>query len=62
MDRDRIEGAADNAKGRVKEAAGKLTGDAKLEAEGKADKAGGTIKNAIGGMKDALKGDDTPRH
>lgn len=58
MDRDRIEGAADKTKGRIKEAAGKLTGDAKLEAEGKADKAGGAVKNAIGGAKDALRGDD----
>jgi len=60
MDRDRIEGAADKTKGRIKEAAGKLTGDAKLEAEGKADKAGGAVKNAIGGVKDALRGDDRP--
>ena len=61
MDRDRIEGAADKAKGRIKEAAGKLTGDAKLQAEGKADKAAGTVKNAIGGMKDALR-DDGRKH
>ena len=39
MDKDRIKGAAKQAKGSVKEAAGKVTGDAKLRAEGKADKA-----------------------
>ena len=61
MDRDRVEGAADKTKGRIKEAAGKLVGDSKLQAEGKADQAGGTIKNAIGGVKDALKGDN-PKH
>lgn len=55
MDRDRVEGAADKAKGSVKEAAGKLTGDAKLQAEGKADKAAGSVKNAVGGMKDAVR-------
>jgi len=55
MDKDRIEGAAQKAKGAVKEAAGKLTGDAKLQAEGKADKAAGAIKNAIGGAKDAIR-------
>ena len=29
MDKDRIDGAADKAKGGIKEAAGKLTGDSK---------------------------------
>ena len=56
MDKNRVEGAADKAKGSLKEAAGKVTGDEKLKAEGAADKAGGTVKNAIGGAADALKG------
>ena len=56
MDKDRINGAADKAKGAMKETAGKLTGDAKLQAEGKADKATGALKNAIGGAKDAIRG------
>lgn len=56
MDKDRTEGILDKAKGTIKEAAGKITGDAKLEAEGKADKAGGAVKNAVGGVKDAVKG------
>ena len=55
MDRDRIAGAAKQAKGAVKEAAGKLTGDVKLNAEGKADKAEGKLQNAIGGAKDAVR-------
>ncbi|HEV7464180.1 MAG TPA: CsbD family protein [Methyloceanibacter sp.] len=55
MDKDRIKGSAEQAKGKVKEVAGKLTGDAKLEGEGKADKAAGKIRNAVGGIKDALK-------
>ena len=55
MDKDRIEGAGDKAKGGMKEAAGKLTGDAKLQAEGEMDKAKGAMKNAIGGAKDALR-------
>ena len=41
MDKDRIKGTAKQAKGSVKDAAGKLTGDAKLQAEGKADIAAG---------------------
>jgi len=55
MDKDRIKGAAKQAKGSVKEATGKLTGDAKLRAEGKADKAAGKAQNAIGGAKDAAR-------
>lgn len=58
MDRDRTEGAAQKTGGRVKEAAGKLMGDSKLEMEGKKDKAAGSVKNAIGGMKDALRDAD----
>ena len=57
MDKMRAEGAGQKMAGKAKEAAGKLTGDAKLQAEGKADKAGGAVKNAVGGVKDALRGD-----
>lgn len=39
-------GKTDEAKGRVKEAAGVLTGDEKLKGEGKADQAAGKIKQA----------------
>ncbi|HEX3447455.1 MAG TPA: CsbD family protein [Isosphaeraceae bacterium] len=56
MDKDRIKGSAQQAKGKIKEVAGKVTGDKKLEGEGKADKVGGKIRNVVGGMKDALRG------
>lgn len=56
MDKDRIEGSAKQAKGAIKEVAGKVTGDAKLQADGKADKTAGKIQNAVGGVKDALRG------
>jgi uncharacterized protein YjbJ (UPF0337 family) len=55
MNKDRIEGAAKQVKGSVKEAAGKITGDAKLKAEGKADKVTGKVQNAAGGVEDAVK-------
>ncbi len=55
MDKDRIEGTAKQAKGAVKEGIGKVTGDAKLQAEGKADKAAGKVQNAIGGVKDTVR-------
>jgi uncharacterized protein YjbJ (UPF0337 family) len=56
MDKDRIEGAAEQAKGKVKEVAGKITGDTKLEGEGKADQVAGKVQNTIGGIKDTLRG------
>jgi uncharacterized protein YjbJ (UPF0337 family) len=56
MDKDRIKGSAEQAKGSVKEAAGKVFGDKKLETEGKADKVAGKVQNAIGGLKDTVRG------
>ena len=47
MDKDQIIGADKQAKGAIKEVAGKALGDTKLLAEGKR-------QNAIGGLKDAL--------
>ena len=50
----------DEAKGRVKEAAGSLTDDDKLKNEGKADRAASSVKekteNAVDSVKDKLKG------
>ncbi len=51
-------GKSDELKGRVKEAAGALTGDKKLKQEGKVDQAVGKIKQtaekAVDKIKDAL--------
>lgn len=55
MDKDRVEGAAKEIKGSVKEGLGKMTGDTKTEAEGKADKAEGKVQNTIGGIKDKAR-------
>jgi uncharacterized protein YjbJ (UPF0337 family) len=55
MNKDRIEGSAEQAKGKIKEVAGKVTGDSKLQTEGKADQVAGKIQNTVGGMKDAVK-------
>ncbi len=55
MNKDRIEGTAKQATGAVKEAAGKILGDAKLESDGKAEKIEGKIQNALGGLTDTLK-------
>jgi len=55
MDREHIKGAADKAKGAIKEGAGKLTGDKQLQGEGKLDKAKGAAHNVAGDVKDAAR-------
>ena len=55
MDKDRVEGAAHRVKGAKKEGVGKVTGDAKTEAEGAAEKAAGKVQNAVGGAKDTVR-------
>ena len=55
MDKDRVEGAGHQVKGAVKEAAGKLTGDTKTEAEGTTEKTAGKAQNAVGGAKDSVR-------
>ena len=56
IDKDRIKGAAEQAKGKVKEWAGKATGDRKTEVEGKGEQLKGKVRNAIGGLKDSVQG------
>jgi uncharacterized protein YjbJ (UPF0337 family) len=45
----------DDAKGRVKEAAGDVTGDEDLKNEGKVDRASGKVKDTVGGIADKAK-------
>ncbi|MGY4644103.1 CsbD family protein [Cellulomonas sp. URHB0016] len=52
---DKVSNAAEEAKGKVKEGAGKATGDERLEAEGKGDQAAANIKQAGEDVKDAFK-------
>jgi uncharacterized protein YjbJ (UPF0337 family) len=46
----------DQAKGRVKQAAGDLTNDEDLKSEGKLDEMGGKAKEALEGLKDKAAG------
>jgi uncharacterized protein YjbJ (UPF0337 family) len=46
----------DQAKGRVKEAAGALTGDQGLKNEGHADQAKGSLKKAVDKVAETVKG------
>ncbi len=49
------DGTMDDAKGRVKEAAGDLTDDKDLKNEGKVDKATGKVKDTVGDVSDKIK-------
>jgi uncharacterized protein YjbJ (UPF0337 family) len=56
------DGDVDTAKGRIKKAAGDLTGDEDLKREGRVDEASGTVKDKVGDaadkVKDTLRNDD----
>ena len=49
-------GAIDDAKGRVKEAAGDVTGDERLKNEGKVDRGKGKVKDAVDKVADKVTG------
>jgi uncharacterized protein YjbJ (UPF0337 family) len=55
MDREHVKGAADKAKGAIKDTVGKVTGDKKLQVEGKMDKAKGSAHNAVDDVNDAVR-------
>jgi len=55
MDREHVKGTADKAKGAIKDTAGKMTGDTKMQAEGKLDKAKGAARKVVGDVKDAAR-------
>jgi uncharacterized protein YjbJ (UPF0337 family) len=52
---DKARNTAETAKGKVKEGAGKATGNESLEAEGRADQAKGDLKQAGEKIKDVFK-------
>ncbi len=59
MDKEHLKGEAKKAEGHIKEGAGKLTGNHKLEAEGKVNQAEGEIRKKVGDVKDGVrKADD----
>jgi len=62
-----MSGTSDQAKGRIKEAAGSLTGDKDLQSEGKADRLAGEVKEKVEHAKDKVeevidKAKDALRH
>jgi uncharacterized protein YjbJ (UPF0337 family) len=54
--RNKTRNTAQKVKGQVKEAAGRVTGDRRLEAEGRADKTRANLKQAGEKLKDAFRG------
>ena len=62
-----MSGTSDQAKGRIKEAAGSLTGDKDLQSEGKADRLAGEVKEKVEHANDKVeevidKAKDALRH
>lgn len=55
VNKDQIGGLAKQAKGAVKEAAGKATGNRQTQAEGTADKVVGKIQKGYGDLKEKVK-------
>jgi uncharacterized protein YjbJ (UPF0337 family) len=54
--RNKSRNAAQKVKGQFKEAAGRATGDERLEAKGRADKTKANLKQAGEKVKDAFRG------
>jgi len=52
--KDKVEGTFHEAKGKVKEVAGKITDNPKLEAEGTCEKIAGKVQEKIGKVKKVL--------
>jgi uncharacterized protein YjbJ (UPF0337 family) len=55
---DRAQGEWDQAKGVIKEKAGKITGDRSTEVSGKLDQAKGKLEKKIGDAKDTIRRED----
>ena len=52
--KDKVKGTFHDAKGKVREMAGKITDNPKLEAKGKAENIGGKVQKKIGQVKKVL--------
>lgn len=57
MNKDQVHGRAEEAKGAVKQAAGRVTGKPDLEDRGTVEKAAGKVQKTYGDVKDQAKDD-----
>lgn len=55
MNKDQVKGSLEKAKGSVKETAGRILGNERLQAEGAADKSAGALQKKVGDVKEAAK-------
>jgi len=55
MNKDQVKGVAEQGKGKVKEAAGNLTGNKSLERKGEAEQAKGKVQKNYGDAKENVK-------
>ena len=55
MNKDQVEGRVDQAKGKIKEVAGRVVGNKELEAEGNVDQASGKVQSTYGDTKEKAK-------
>ena len=55
MNKDQVKGRATEVKGDVKEAAGKMVGNQKLQGEGLVDQAKGKVQAGLGDAKEKVK-------
>ena len=55
MNEQHVKGAAGKVSGKIKEFAGRVTGNKKLETKGKVDQVKGAVHNAVGDARDAGK-------
>lgn len=54
MNKDQVKGRIEQATGKVKEVAGKVTGDKELEQEGKVQNVGGKVQAGYGDLKEDI--------
>jgi uncharacterized protein YjbJ (UPF0337 family) len=55
MNKDQVSGRVEEAKGKMKEVAGKVTGSEKLRTEGVVDQAAGKVQKTYGDTKEKVK-------
>ena len=55
MHKDQVKGRADQTVGKIKEAAGKLVGNERLQGEGMAEQAKGKVQTVFGDSKEHAK-------
>lgn len=55
VDKNQVKGLARQAKGSVKQAVGKATGNRRVEAEGAIEKSAGKVQKAFGDLKSKIR-------